>query len=179
MAAPCPDLRDPEAFERAYRDHRPYALAAALGILRDPPAAEDVVQEVFAQLWTRPGSFDATRGTLRSYVTVVARSRALDRWRTRTARDAAIERFAAHAQAERHHERSADELAARRERSARAVSAIDGLPAPQRQALLLAFGRELTAREIAEAVGVPVGTAKSRIRLGLQRLRAGAPPLAE
>jgi RNA polymerase sigma-70 factor (ECF subfamily) len=179
MPGPPPDLRDPKDFDRAYRELRPAALGAALGVLRDQAAAEDVVQEVFAQLWTRPGSFDPDRGTLRSYVTILTRSRALDRWRTRTARDAAVERLAVRARAERRHERSAAELAAGRETSARAASAIDGLPAPQREALLLAFGRELTAREIAEAVGVPIGTAKSRIRLGLERLRAGAEPLVE
>ncbi len=169
-----PDLRDPATFERAYREHRPRALAAALGVLHDARAAEDVVQEVFAQLWRRPRTFDARRGSLRSYVTMLARSRAVDRWRGQAARAAAAERLADVAGREATHERSAADAAIERERSAQVVSILAGLPSRQREAVLLAFGHELTAPEIARAVGVPVGTAKSRVRLGLEKLRETA-----
>ena len=147
------------------------AFAAALGVLRDPVAAEDVVQDVFAQLWKRPGSFDARRGWLRSYVTMVARSRAVDRWRTQAAREAAAQRFAAAARTSRRHEPSAAERAIEREGSAHVLSILDRLPAPQREAVLLAVGKDLTASEIAQVVGVPLGTAKSRVRLGLRKVR--------
>ena len=168
------DLRDPHAFERAYREHRPRAFAAALSVLRDARAAEDVVQDVFAQLWRRPRSFDARRGSLRAYVTMLARSRAVDRWRSQSARDAAAARLLAVTGGEATHERSAADEAIDRERSARVVSILDELPTTQREAVLLAFGKELTAREIAQAVGVPLGTAKSRVRLGLEKMRETA-----
>jgi RNA polymerase sigma-70 factor, ECF subfamily len=168
-----PDLRDPGAFERAYREHRPRAFAAALGVLRDPVAAEDVVQDVFAELWRRPGAFDGERGLLRSYVTMLARSRAVDRKRSLWARHAALERLAAAADRAAY-EGSAAERAIARERSAGVVTILDRLPAAQREALLLAYGRELTAGEIAQAVGVPLGTAKGRIRLGLEKMRESA-----
>jgi RNA polymerase sigma-70 factor (ECF subfamily) len=167
------DLRDPHTFERAYKEHRARAFAAALGVLRDPAAAEDVVQDVFAQLWRRPRAFDSKRGLLRSYITMMARSRAVDRWRTQTARDAAVERLAATA-GEPRHEQSADERAIERESSAHVVSILHRLPPPQREAVLLAYGKELTAREIAEVMGVPLGTAKSRVRLGLEKMRETA-----
>ena len=76
-----PNLKDPRQFDDAYRQLAPQAIAAANRVLRDEAAAEDVVQDVFMQLWLRPGSYDARRGPLSAYVTMLARSRALDRWR--------------------------------------------------------------------------------------------------
>jgi RNA polymerase sigma-70 factor (ECF subfamily) len=167
-------LADPAAFERAYREHRPVAYAAALRVLRDPAVAEEVVQDAFTQLWARPGAFDARRGSLRTYVAMLARSRAMDRGRTRVVREAAMERLRAHAAHETGRAPAAADVVLDRERSAEVVSIVDRLPPHQREAVLLAFGRELTAQEIATAVGVPLGTAKSRIRLGLQKLRDAA-----
>jgi RNA polymerase sigma-70 factor, ECF subfamily len=169
-----PDLSDPASFERAYAEHRPRAFAAALSVTRDPGLAEDVVQDVFAQLWLRPKSFDPSRGSLRSYVTMLARSRALDRWRSQSARDAALERLTTETGRATGEERSAAEAAIERESSSRVAGSVRRLPDSQREAVLLAYGRQLTASEIAAAVGVPVGTAKSRVRLGLKRLRAAA-----
>ena len=88
------DLRDPVQFNDAYRQLAPMALAAANRVLRDEAAAEDVVQDVFMQLWLRPATYDPARGSLASYVTMLSRSRAVDRWRTRSARESAVERSA-------------------------------------------------------------------------------------
>ena len=167
------DLADPRAFESAYREHRAKALSAALGVLRDHASAEDVVQEVFAHLWRRPRSFDARRGSLRSYVTMLARSRALDRWRSGSARDAAEERLraaAAPATVEGPEERVIE-----RDRAARMASSLGTLPRSQREAVLLAFGADMSAPQIAAAVGVPLGTAKSRVRLGVEKMREALP----
>ena len=167
-----PDLKDPRQFDDAYRQLAPQAIAAANRVLRDEAAAEDVVQDVFMQLWRRPSSYDARRGPLSAYVTMMSRSRALDRWRSRTARDAAVERTKEEARvAGAAVEESADELVLRRDRSRRLAGAIKGLPAEQRDALLLAYGRGMTASEIAEATAIPLGTAKSRLRLGLRKTR--------
>jgi RNA polymerase sigma-70 factor (ECF subfamily) len=170
------NLSNPEAFERAYREHRAAAFAAAVHVLRDAAAAEDVVQDAFMQLWNRPGAFDDRRGSLRSYITLLARSRAIDRWRTQGVQESTVERLTA--TLARELEGSAAERAIERDQSARAVSVIDRLPAPQREAVLLAFGGGLTTSEIAAAVGVPLGTAKSRVRLGLAKLRDLAGGLA-
>jgi RNA polymerase sigma-70 factor (ECF subfamily) len=165
------DLRDPTQFNEAYRRLSSRALAAANQVLRDESAAEDVVQDVFMQLWLKPDSFDPARGSLASYVTMMARSRALDRWRTRSARDSAVERSADQIRAERTDQESAAEPVIRRERSRRLLGALEGLPGDQRDAVLLAYGRGLTAHEIAAATGIPLGTAKSRVRLGLSKAR--------
>src|SRR3954470_700222 len=86
------DLQDLRQFSETYRRLAPLALASANRVLRDEAAAEDVVQDVFVQLWLKPDSFDPKRGSLASYVSMLARSRALDRWRSRSAREHAVER---------------------------------------------------------------------------------------
>jgi RNA polymerase sigma-70 factor, ECF subfamily len=166
------DLRDPRQFNHAYTRLAPLALASANRVLRDEAAAEDVVQDVFVQLWLRPDTWDAGRGSLSSYVSMLARSRALDRWRTRTARESAVDRAGQEARAHDQATESAVEPVIRRDRSRTLVRALDELPADQRDALLLAYGRGLSAQEIARLKGVPLGTAKSRVRLGLRKARA-------
>jgi RNA polymerase sigma-70 factor, ECF subfamily len=163
------DLRDPVQFNEAYRRLAPMALAAANRVLRDEAAAEDVVQDVFMQLWLRPAAYDPGRASLASYITMLARSRAVDRWRTRSARESAVERSAEQARVRDADHESAAEPVIRRERSRRLLNALDELPGDQRDALLLAYGRGLTAQEIARATGIPLGTAKSRVRLGLRK----------
>ncbi len=84
---------DPREFSETYRRLAPVAVRAAERVLHDRAAAEDVAQDVFARLWERPQAYDPARGSLASYVAMVARSRALDRWRSRQAADAAAERL--------------------------------------------------------------------------------------
>ena len=169
---PPTDLRDLGEFSEIYRELGPLALASANRVLRDEAAAEDVVQDVFMQLWLRPGSYDPARGSLASYVSMLARSRALDRWRSRSARDHAVERAQVAARADSRPAESAAEPVIRRERSRALLGMLDTLPGDQRDALLLAYGRGLTAEEIARVKAVPLGTAKSRVRLGLRKARA-------
>ena len=166
------DLRDPIQFNDAYRRFAPTALVAATRVLRDEAAAEDVVQDVFMQLWLKPSLYDPKRGSLSTYVSMLARSRALDRWRTRGAREAAVERAGRQERVLDEPAESAAEPAIRRERSLTLLSALDELPTDQREAVLLAYGRGLTASEIARVKRVPLGTAKSRVRLGLSKARA-------
>ncbi len=165
------DLRDPKQFNRAYREHGPAMLSAATRVLRDTAAAEDVVQDVFMHLWQKPHAFDPARGSLASYLTMMTRSRALDRWRSRSARESAVERTVAAARLERPVAEDASEPVIRRDGQRRVLRALNTLPGDQREAVLLAFGKGLTAREIAVAAEVPLGTAKSRVRLGLQKAR--------
>ena len=167
------DLRDPLQFNEAYRLLAPLAFTAANRVLRDAAAAEDVVQDVFMQLWLRPSAYDPARGGLSRYVSLLARSRAMDRWRSRSAREAAIERSARDSLLRPEAQESAAEPVIRHERSTRVLRALDRLPDDQREAVLLAYGRGLTAREIARAARVPLGTAKSRVRLGLEKAREG------
>ena len=166
------DLSDRAQFEDAYRHLSLLARRVARQVLGDSAAAEDVVQDLFLGLWRNPRAFDPARGSLRAYVLMLARSRALDRWRSRAAAESAQARLAgeAHRSAPAGAD-GADLEALRRERRRRLASAVATLPPDQRDALLLTFGRGLTAREIAAGRDLPVGTAKSRVRLGLARMR--------
>src|SRR3954469_11458269 len=110
-------LRDRREFNETYRELAPLALASANRVLRDEAAAEDVVQDVFMQLWLRPESYDPARGSLASYVSMLARSRALDRWRSRSAREHAVERAEVEARASALPAESAAAPVIRRERS--------------------------------------------------------------
>jgi RNA polymerase sigma-70 factor (ECF subfamily) len=165
------NLKDPTQFARVYRQHRPAMFAAAQRVLRDQGAAEDVVQDVFMGLWRNPRRYDARRGSLGTYLTLLTHSRAVDRWRSRSARAAALERSAEQERALPARADSAEEPVLRREGSQELLRAMETLPRDQREALLLAYGRGLTANEIAEAADLPLGTVKSRVRLGLQKTR--------
>ena len=169
---PSMDLSDPATFARAYDEHGPAVYGGALRVLGNPVTAQDVAQDVFLRLWRRPGAFDARRGDLGAYLRLMARSRALDLWRTAQAGGRATDRLKI--ASGREEPRVEAEPAARLERDehARTIrAALGALPERQREAVVLAYWGGLTADEIATRSGVPLGTAKSRVRLGLQRMR--------
>jgi RNA polymerase sigma-70 factor, ECF subfamily len=169
---PCTDLRDPEAFSAAYRLLAPTARTAAMAVLRDGEAADDVVQDVFCALWTRPEMYCPDRGPLVTFVQIMARSRALDRLRSRAAAAAALDRGALEARALPDTAEPPSEEVIRRDSARRILRDLDGLPDGQRAAVLLHHIGGLSDGELARAMQVPLGTAKSRIRLGTRRARA-------
>ena len=165
-------LSDPTTFGRIYDEHARSVYGAALRILGNPAQAQDVTQDVFLKLWRQPGRFDASRGELGSYLRLMARSRALDLYREGQAAGRARDRL--ELVVSRDDGRVDDRPSAAAEREgdrAAVVDALRRLPDPQREALVLAYWGGLTADEIAQRVGVPLGTAKSRIRLGMAKLR--------
>ena len=166
-------------FSSAYNAHRQLAFSAALRVLGDAASAEDIVQDVFTALWRDPSKFDPRRGSLPGYVAMMARSRAVDRVRSRNAGAAAVERLGVRDDTDRGGvEESPAERVVARDEAGRVLAAVGQLPPAQRDAMLLAYGRGLTTAEIARVAGVPLGTAKSRLRLGLLRTREalGAAP---
>ncbi len=171
-------LESRNGFTRAYSEHYPLAFSAAYRVLGDAAAAEDVVQDVFAVLWRDPSKFDPARGGLPGYVAMMARSRAVDRARSRTAGAAAVERLGVRDAGREAEVESPAQSVVRRDEAGRVLAALAGLPAAQRDAVLMAYGRGLSTAEIATAAGVPLGTAKSRLRLGLQRTREALLPSA-
>ena len=138
-----------------------------------------MVQDVFLRVWRRPGSFDARRGELGTYLRLMARSRALDLWREGQAAGRASDRLKLVVDGApppvEDSPAAVAELDATRET---VIEALQQLPEPQREALVLAYWGGLTAGQIADREQVPLGTAKSRIRLGLARLRQECPALA-
>ena len=167
-----PGLATHAGFSSAYNAHRQLAFSAAQRVLGDPAAAEDVVQDVFTALWRDPSKFDVRRGSLPGYVAMMARSRAVDRVRSRNAGAVAVERLGVRDDVDRGVvEESPAERVVSRDEAGRVLAAVRELPPAQRDAMLLAYGRGLTTAEIATASGVPLGTAKSRLRLAVRRTR--------
>jgi RNA polymerase sigma-70 factor, ECF subfamily len=153
-----------QAMASLYDRYSKLVYSVALRVLRDPAAAEDVLQEVFMQLWRNPDSFTAARGSLGGWLAIVARNRSIDTLRRkRPSVDVDDVPLA-----------SAFNLADEAERSSlmeRARGVIHQLPTEQRKTLEMAFFDGLTHSEIAEMTGDPLGTVKTRIRSALLTLR--------
>ena len=143
---------------------------SALRVLGDDSAAQDVVQDVFVELWAHPGRYDPVAGTLRTYLTMLARHRAVDLVRSELRRLARQERTYRLTPAPVPAGVGDEVLAAETANLVR--TAVQSLPASQRQVVELAYFEGLTCREVASAVGIPEGTAKSRLRLALAKLES-------
>jgi RNA polymerase sigma-70 factor (ECF subfamily) len=161
------DLSDPREFGRAYEDHHRSVYATAFRILGDGARAQDVVQDVFLRIWRRPARFNPRRGELGSYLRLMARSRALDLWREAQAAGRASDRMKLVVAED---PERPEEIVERSVARGDVREALYRLPDTQREALVLAYWGGLTADEIARRSAVPLGTAKSRIRLGLAKL---------
>jgi len=164
------DLRDPSIFSRVYADHAAEVEAIATRVLGDRAHAQAVAHDVFLRLWVSPAAYDPARADVGAYLRMVARSRALDAQRSRSAAGRATDRMRDVAEpgvAET--PSTVAEISDSRRELARALRA---LPGPQREAVVLSYWADLPDHQVAHRAGVPLGTAKSRIRLGLRRLRA-------
>jgi RNA polymerase sigma-70 factor, ECF subfamily len=177
------DLRDPQQFSAVFDLHNRAVYAVAQRVLGDHALASDVVQDVFLRLWRRPQAFDASRGDLGTYLRLMARSRAVDLWRESQSRGRAADRLKVVVAEDE--PQGPDGPAAALERNADRAAvreALRELPPAQREALVLAYWGGMTAEQIAHREHIPLGTAKSRIRLGLAKLRgevaASAAPAA-
>lgn len=165
-------LGDVAAFERAWADHARGVFGVAVRVLGDATQAQDVVQDVFLGLWREPSRFDARRGPIGHYLRMVARSRALDIWREAQVAGRASLRMRALAAADEGPLEQLPVAAAERHAGSAVVRrALMRLPDPQRQAIVLTYWGGLTAEQIASSSGTPLGTVKSRIRLGVLKLR--------
>jgi RNA polymerase sigma-70 factor (ECF subfamily) len=174
------DLSDPRQFERAFAQHRDGVYGTAYRVLGDSALAQDVTQDVFMRVWRRPGSYDPTRAPLGAYLRLMARSRALDLWREGQAAGRAGDRLRAVAMEEESRPEDRPAESAQREEQRRSVSSLlRGLPDAQREAVVLAYWAGMTADEIARRSQVPLGTAKSRLRLALSKLRTELEPGVE
>ena len=166
------DLTESGAFRAAFDDHHRKVYAAAYGVLGDATLAQDVVQDVFLRLWRRPTAYDPSRGDLGAYLRLMGRSRALDLWRETQVRGRAADRLKLVGGQEEPRAEEQPEIVADRAQDTEEVrEALGKLPESQREALVLAYWGGLTADQIAQRIHIPLGTAKSRIRLGLARLR--------
>jgi len=160
--------QDPDALSDAYHlyGHRVYRVA--YGLLRREELAQDVTQEVFVRLWKRPERYDATRGALSSFLQLDAHGRSVDLIRSEEARS---KREIANERLSSIHQDGPEEEAMRRVTSDRVQNALDQLKKTERDPIAMAFYLGYSYRKVAEVLGVPEGTVKSRIRSGLAKLR--------
>lgn len=155
---------DESALAEIYDRYSTLVYGIALRTTRDRSAAEDVTQEAFVQIWEHAARFDAHRGSMRAWVATLAHHRAVDHVRRETSRSKAL------APAGRGLNPSAEDEAILGLLAERVRAAVDLLPPPQRDVVRLAYYEGHSLVQAATALGVPEGTAKSRMRLALVRL---------
>lgn len=171
--------QDESSLAALYDRYHLLAFSLALRVVNDRGRAEDVVQDAFLSVWRKAGSYAEGRGSVKTWLTSIVRNRAIDLVRARRESDADDDAI----------------LLALRDPSPSVVeqvtasldrdtirAAIGGLPMEQRQAIVMAYFEGRSHSEISEVTGLPLGTVKSRIRLGMHRLRgtlveAGAGPI--
>jgi RNA polymerase sigma factor (sigma-70 family) len=151
------------------RRHQQRVYGVALSVLHDRELARDVAQEAFVRCWRAAGSFDPRRASVSTWLLVIARNAAIDAARVR--RPEPRDPFTLTALVGAGTELLPDEAAAAGEDVTRLRRALATVPVDQRRAVVLAGIGGLTGAEIAEREGIPLGTAKTRIRAGLRRLR--------
>ncbi|MEU6389877.1 sigma-70 family RNA polymerase sigma factor [Streptomyces sp. NPDC046939] len=160
---------DEAALTEVYDAYGGLVRAVAVRVTRQTGAADDVAQEVFAHLWARPYAYDERRGTLRTWLTMLAHRRAVDWVRSEARhRKAAADDEVLHAIPAQ--DPGPDERVVDRERALLLHSALAELPLPQRQVVHLAYFAGRTYRQAAAELGIPEGTAKTRLRTALHRL---------
>jgi RNA polymerase sigma-70 factor (ECF subfamily) len=168
---PLVDRKDPAAFEVFYDRHGGAAYSLAHRIVGDAETAQDVTQEAFLSMWRSGARYDRTRGSVRAWVLGIVRNRAIDALRRETGKaprldfddEAVLERRAAP-------ERT-DSEALRRETAREVRDVLEDLPPEQSRVIQLAYFGGFSHSEIAQMLGMPLGTVKGRMRLGLEKVR--------
>lgn len=158
------------ALAGCYDQIGPVVFSLAVRMMRDRAAAEDVTQDIFVQVWKQAERYDASRGTAEGWIMMIARTRILDRLRSRAA-GVVLKPMGDQVPEAPDAEDWPDDLAITREDASAVRRAVGELPGEQREAVELAFFDGLTQAEIAEKLKVPLGTIKTRIRLGLLKIR--------
>jgi RNA polymerase sigma-70 factor, ECF subfamily len=161
---------DPRAFELLYDRHGGAAFSLAYRMVGRRATAEDIVQEAFLSIWRSRMRYDATRGSVRTWVLGIVHNRGIDALRRGAVHERRRETM--EGVEDRHEAPDRTDVEALRRDEARNVrGALDALPADQRRTIELAYFGGFSHSEIAELLGEPIGTVKGRMRLGLDKLR--------
>lgn len=161
---------DESALSVLYDRYSAMLFGMLMRILNDRQAAEEVLQDLFLQLWRNAGRFDAGRGSLPAWLMVIGRNRAISRLRGRRDREVLEEEEGDFASTFASPQNIEDE-AARAQLARSVATALEKLPAEQRQAIELAYFEGMTQSEIAAKTATPLGTVKTRVRTAMQTLR--------
>lgn len=167
--------QEKDALAELYDRHAPQMLAVALRILKTRNDAEDLIHDVFLEIWRKAGDFDRARGTVLNWILIRVRSRAIDRLR---ALSSSRKFFSTDEYHETEYEQTSpapDQLAEWND----ARRAIDSLSEPQYNVIVLSYFEGLTYAEIAQRYQIPVGTVKSRLSTAIKHLRNTLKPFSE
>lgn len=160
--------QDEAALGEAYNKYGHRVYRVAYGLLRREELAQDVTQDVFVRLWKRPDRYDASRGSLSSFLQLDAHGRSVDLIRSEESRS---KREIADARRSSNYQDGPEEEAMKMITSERVRDALDSLKETERAPIAMAFYLGYSYRKVATVLGVPEGTVKSRIRSGLAKLR--------
>jgi RNA polymerase sigma-70 factor (ECF subfamily) len=167
---PLVERREPAAFEIVFDRHGGAAYSLAYRIVGDRARAEDITQEAFLSLWRSGARYDRARGSVRTWLLGIVRNRAIDLLR-RDVLEAPRLAFEEEMAERRISRDETDEEALRRDAARQVRGALKELPADQLRVVELAYFGGMTHSEIAEMLGMPLGTVKGRMRLGLEKIR--------
>jgi len=169
---PLVERKDPSAFEIVYDRHGGAAYSLAYRIVGDRAVAEEVAQEAFLSVWRSGARFDRARGSVRTWLLGVVRNRAIDVLRRESGRapTVSLDLEAMPEQESRFEPTDAEAL--RREAAREVRGVLAGLPEDQLKVVQLAYFSGLSHVEIAEVLGMPLGTVKGRMRLAMEKMRA-------
>lgn len=159
-----------EAVSELYDRYAGMLMALALRILGDPAAAEEVLQEVFVQVWNQAGRYDGRRSSVSTWLVLITRSRSIDRLRSRQVKQRALTAVRQE-RSDAHTSPAGVRYVLMNERRERLEEEMARLPAEQRQVLEMAFFGGMTQSEIAATQDIPLGTVKTRTLLAMKKLR--------
>lgn len=174
--------QDPRALERLHQRYRAVLKSIIMQVLHDDADAEDVLQDVFIQVWERATSYSAEKGKLLSWLATLARRRAIDRVRQHSAYRRATDRYEIacnHPDKDVGESHTVERAAHRDELKEIMERHLCLLPPPQRQAIHMTFFEGKSQREISSLTGTPLGTVKTRIELGIKKLHLSIGSLRE
>jgi len=170
---PLVERKDPRAFEIVYDRHGGAAFSLAYRMVGNRSAAEDITQEAFLSLWRSGARYDRARGSVRTWLLGIVRNRAIDLLRRSVMQAPAIS-FDDEISADKRPSSSVetDVEALRREAAREVRGVLSELPGDQMRVIELAYFGGLTHSQIADTLGMPLGTVKGRMRLGMEKIRA-------
>ena len=163
-------MAESAALAKLYDESSPVVFAVAVRMIRNEADAEEVTLDTYTQLWRTASGYDPARGSVGAWLVTIARSRAIDKLRSRAARNHLEHPLESGAEP-RSTSNNPEENCALSQRRRQVLAALDQLPAEQRQAIELAYYSGLPHSELAGRLGQPLGTVKTRIRLGMNKLR--------
>jgi RNA polymerase sigma-70 factor (ECF subfamily) len=156
--------------EKLHKRHAGMLRALSMGILHNSADSEDLVQDVFVEIWNRASLYDPGKGQPLPWIATLTRRRSIDRLRKRECYNRFEERFTVETQSLGDVWTHVREDIVRREESTPLLRAMEHLPEAQRAVIRLAYHEQMTHREIASKTGIPLGTIKTRLQLGLRKL---------